>query len=300
MVVGLLSEHRILRPGFDEVGEPELNPLTVTWLGDLEDEVLSEASGLAASQRQRGIFFSINDSGNEPQLFALDLAGRNRGAWPVEYPGWHDFEDLSAFSWQGESYLAIADTGDNFYWRPHLTLLVIREPDLETMTPGSVITPEWQVQFRFPDGFRDIEGVAVDMEDEQFLLVSKRQVPPELFAVPLQADGIVTAGHVADLLIPQPTERDHREDPRWGYSRSMPTAFDISGRQAVIQTYKDAYLYRRGRGETWPDALAEPPQRVPLPHVHGLESVALVDGEILVTGERFEGTQRTGLFRAGD
>lgn len=298
LVTGFFGDSRRFRQDFSEPEPLEIQPATVTWAGDLENEVLSEASGLAVSHHNTGVFFSINDSGNEPRLFAFDEQGGDLGSWPITYPGFHDFEDLSAFELDGERYLVVADTGDNFYWRPTLTLLVIREPDMVVTPPETQITPEWSVFFSFPQGYRDIEGVAADEQNGEFLLVTKRQVPAELFAVPMKPEGTVIATHAGDLLIPQPTERDLREDPDWGYGRSMPTAFDISGRSAVIQTYKDAYVYQRRLGENWQEAFTRLPKRVALPQVHGLESVALSDDTVIVTGERHKGTQRSGLFFA--
>ena len=56
-----------------------------------------------------------------------------------------------------------------------------------------------------------------------------------------QGGDVVTAEPVVVLDgIPQPTERDLREDPSYGAYSSMPTAFDIHGRDAVVVTYKEA------------------------------------------------------------
>ena len=40
--------------------------------GQLEEEELVEASGLARSQRQPGLLWSINDGGSRPRIYALD------------------------------------------------------------------------------------------------------------------------------------------------------------------------------------------------------------------------------------
>ncbi|MEP7347434.1 MAG: hypothetical protein ABI877_19340, partial [Gemmatimonadaceae bacterium] len=42
---------------------------------------LVENSAAVMSASQPGIVFTINDSGNEPLLFALDDTGTDRGAW---------------------------------------------------------------------------------------------------------------------------------------------------------------------------------------------------------------------------
>ena len=44
---------------------------------------LVESSAAAQSFTQPGVLFTINDSGNDPLLFALDTSGADRGVWRV-------------------------------------------------------------------------------------------------------------------------------------------------------------------------------------------------------------------------
>ncbi len=271
----------------------------VVWTGELENEALTEASGLAVGRLNRDVLFSMNDSGHAPRLFAMSLSGADLGSWSVAYEGLHDFEDMAAFSWQGKNYLMIADTGDNFYWRPVLRLILIEEPDINSMTADTVLPVERLIEFSFADGYRDIEAVAVDPEASEVYLLSKRHVPPELFTLPLQAvEGVLTAKPVARVTgIPAPTARDLREDPDFGHYRSVPTAFDIRDRQALVVTYRDAYLFKRKRNESWAEAMVGLPLRVPLPDIYGLESGALGRDRIFVTGERRDQISRMGMYR---
>ena len=268
----------------------------ILWKGKLDNEQLSEASGLAYSPDQ-SVLFSVNDSGNPPELFALGLDGTDLGVWPVRYSDHHDFEDLARFELDGVSYLLIADTGDNFNWRPSLSLLVIAEPSLDTV--GQTLEPAWTIRFRFPQDYRDVEGVAVDEKEENIYLISKRRIPAEVFRIPLRPDEPVTAEPVARLRgIPKPTARDLREGDGYGIYKSCPTAMDMRGRSAMIVTYKEAYLYRRSFRQSWDDAFNELPVRIPLPEIHGLESVAFGASADLyhVTGERRDGVKPTDVF----
>ena len=49
----------------------------------LRSRRLNENSAALMSQRQPGVWFTINDSGNAPELFALDTLGASRGVWRV-------------------------------------------------------------------------------------------------------------------------------------------------------------------------------------------------------------------------
>ena len=297
---GLLG-NGLVESGTNRVKANELRVLSkpVLWMGKLESEDLPETSGLAAFSTEPNLLFAVNDSGNPPAIYALTLNGKEAGYWPIDYPSTHDFEDLAAFTVDGKSYLLVADTGDNLHWRPRLNILVFDAPDAETQ--GRTLNLAWQFSFNFPEGYRDVESVAVDAGENSIFLISKRNVPPEVFRLPLQpGDDVVTAEPVAVLDgIPRPTERDLREDPSDGAYSSMPTAFDIYRRDAVVMTYKEAYLYRRKLGQNWAEAFSGRPDRIRLPYTYGLESVAF-DSKgryFYVTGEREDGIGTADVFR---
>lgn len=274
---------------------------SVRWLGNIDDLSLDEASGLDVSTRDPDVLWAINDSGNEPRLFALSRRGANLGSWPVALPGLGDWEDLSSFTLDGESFLLIADVGDNFRWRRVLRLYVVREPQLSELADDTVLQVDRTIQFRYPDGPRDSEGVAVDSSTREILIVSKRVVPAEVYRLPLETpEGqIIRAERIALLTgIPQPTERDLYESSSFGEIRSWPTALDIHGDHAVIVTLKDAYLFERLAGQSWGDTFSGIPQRIALPRVGQQEAAAFSsDGrKIYTTIERSEGTDAAGIY----
>ena len=297
---GLLG-HTLVETGTERVESDALRVLAkpVLWMGKLESEDLPETSGLAAFDARPNLLFAVNDSGNPAVIYALTLDGKEAGHWPIDYPHSHDFEDLAAFSLGGKPYLLVADTGDNLHWRPRLNILVFNAPDSETV--GSALKLAWKFSFNFPEGYRDVEAVAVDVKSHSIYLISKRHNPPEIFRLPLQpSDEVVTAKPVVILDgIPRPTERDLREAPSYGAYSSMPTAFDINGRDAVVVTYKEAYLYRRKLGQSWPEAFSDTPDRIRLPYTYGLESVAFGSKGryFYVTGEREDGIGTADVFR---
>lgn len=290
-----------LESGTHRVRADELKVLSrpVLWMGKLESRDLAETSGLAASSTEPNLLFAVNDSGNPPGIYALTHNGKEAGHWPIDYPYTHDFEDLAAFTLDGKPYLLVADTGDNFHWRSRLNILVFDAPDAKT--EGGALKLAWEFSFNYPEGYRDVEAVAVDVGSNSIFLVSKRYVPPELFRLPLRPDDdLVTAKPVAVLDgIPGPTERDLQEDPSDGAYSSMPTAFDINGRDAVVVTYKEAYLYKRKLGQNWAEAFSGVPDRIRLPYTYGLESVAFDSGGryFYVTGEREDGIGTADVFR---
>ena len=72
----------------------------------------------------------------------------------------------------------------------------------------------------------------------------------------------------------------------------------MKGSIAVLITYRDAYLYERLRGESWPEAFATTPDRIALPDIYGLEAGALHarKNKLLIVGEREDGVGRSGVY----
>jgi hypothetical protein len=256
----------------------------VTWEGNVDNVLTTELSGLARSHRRQDLLWAINDSGGQPTLFALGSDGRDLGQVQVQSASNIDWEDLAAFELEGKPYLLIADVGDNFAWRPAVTLYVVPEPELTgARFSGASVEPTWVLRVRYADGPRDCEAVAVDAVARRVLLLSKRDVPARLYALPLveRKDAVRSLENllVARLAtavpgIPQPTNRDLLEDEIHGASRSMPTAMSVAPDRsaALVFTYKDVYRFARKAGEGWAQALSRVPERVEMPLLKALEA----------------------------
>lgn len=266
--------------------------------GSIEHPAVREASGMAVSRALPDALWVANDSGNDPVLYAINDRGEMIADVGVADVGNRDWEDLAAFRLDGVPYLLIADVGDNVARRTTCDLVVIRDPLLDR-SPGllpDAVSPAWTVTYRYPDGPRDCEAVAVDADRNQVLLLSKRNDPPELYTVPLRPDSVdvVVAERVGEApSIPPPTAGDLLQP--YGRFRSQPTGMDFlnAGRDLVVLTYKDAYLYRRADRENWSEVMARPPSVIRLPHpdtgVLPIREAVAVDpatGAIYVTSER--------------
>jgi hypothetical protein len=272
--------------------------------GNLERNDLSEASGIAASRLQDDLFWVVNDSGNGPILYAVGADGRDRGALPIEGAKNRDWEDIASYrvangsdgSGDARCYLVIADIGDNRSRRKKVTLYFVEEPVLrgDAFAEGSAAKVAFRQQLEFEDGPRDAEAIAVDPAGGEILIVSKRNVPAEVYSLPLPSvkggvtatDEVAVAKRIALLTIPQPTEEDLEEDFWQGRYRSQPTALDIEKgeRGAMILTYKNAYYYPRAAGESWGGARARAPARLKHPPLEQSEAGAFSrDGQSFFT-----------------
>lgn len=257
-------------------------------VGRLEHRDIVEASGLARSHRQDDLLWTVNDGGAPPTLYALGTDGSDRGTVRVRAARNVDWEDLASFERDGEAWLLIADIGDNMAERDHVTLYILREPDPST---DLVVEPDRRLAFSYPDGPRDAEAVAVDAAADAVYVLSKRTIPAEIYALPLESPGrsaAVVATRVGALTaLPQPSEEDVRlAEARYSW-HWQPTAMDISadGRSAAILTYDGVYLYGRGDAQSWPDALLAPPSSLELGDVREAEAITIVRDGLFVTVE---------------
>lgn len=259
------------------------------------DARVAEISGIAASRRDDELLWVHNDSHAGSVLFALGTDGRIRAEVAVEDGANTDWEDLAAFTLDGEPMLLIADTGDNGGLREELALVVVPEPELVAGEAVASVRPRWVLRFRWPDGPRDCEAVAVDVPAREVLLLSKKRVPAQLFRLPLAPPvdpaTIAVAEQIASIPgIPQPTAAELARDPGFWRYRGQVTAMDVSpdALHLVLLTYRDAYVYSRQPREAWRTALARAPRPLGLPRLPQAEAIAFdrAGRTIWLTSER--------------
>lgn len=280
-------------PGHQAMPAP-YRPAVLT--GYLANKALTEASGLAASRRNAGLLWALNDSGNGPYLYAVGTDGTDYGRMRLRDAENVDWEDLAAFRFKGRHYLLVADFGDNAARRNHCVFYVVPEPALPENGFGADAAVRWarRIVFRYADGPRDCESVAVDPRQGKIYWLTKRIDPPQLYALPLVPDSgeNPVAQKIADLVrlgeaaAGMPTSLLAGGGP---YSH-QPTAMDFSAdrRLALVLTYGAAFLFERRGSETWPAALARSPQVIRLPPLRQAEAAGFTfpPPAVVVTSER--------------
>ncbi len=217
---------------------------------------LREGSGVVTSARP-GVYWTHNDSGDQPFLYATDSAGRDLGRILVRGAGAIDWEDIDA----GPCVVApgrclyIGDIGDNRARRTHVTVYRVPEPAppvdaADTLRAVDVLD---SMVIRYPGGPRDAETVIVT-PDGQLLLVSKpREGRPRYYRTALDRGGPVTVTDGGPLAVSVSIPRGR-----------LVTGGAVSpdGRWVVLRTYVSLHFFRRDgsvlRAVTRPEGLPIP------------------------------------------
>lgn len=240
----------------------------------IKSQKIKEASGLAISSHSDDFLWTLNDSGGSSDLHLFGTDGSDHGKVTFTHIKNIDWEDLASFTLDGKNYLLVADVGDNGAARDTCTIHIVPEPKLPAAGQklDGLVAAAWHIVFRYEDGPRDCESVAVDIVDEKIILISKRTKPPEVYELPLRAP--VKRG----VLVARKTGHTAVDSPAASFIpfANQPTGMDISRDRshAAVVTYYGVFLFPRKAGETWAQALARKPASL---GPHGLpqaESIA--------------------------
>ena len=270
-------------------------------IGTLPD-ALRESSGVAVSRRQPGVLWSHNDSGDGPNLYAVDMSGRLLATITVANALARDWEDIALGPCPAgilrpdaprqEGCLYLADTGDNDRVREALTVYVVVEPHVESGAATHRPAPARSFHYRYPSGADDSEALAV-LPDGDITIVSKgRTGAIDFFS--LSAETVARAITSGDTIQARYSGNTGIEpDPASG---RLVTGAAVSpdGMTLAVRTYREVFFFglvRDGGDSHWRDLRrpcflgdAEPQG----------EAIDYLDGEtLLLTSERARGRPGT-------
>jgi hypothetical protein len=213
-------------------------PTSMTVTGRMTDRLLAEASGTAQSVANPGLFWTIGDSGNPPELLAVDSTGTLRGRVVIRGAVNVDWESVALGPCGQARCVYIADTGDNGERRSEVRLYRLVEPSLPA--DGATISRTAEsLGLRYPDHPHDVEATGV-APDGSILLVTKGR-SGSILAFTVPAGAWLGGGSViATLLDTLPVT------PRMGSGRAVTgLAMTPQGERVAVRTYREVYLFRR-------------------------------------------------------
>jgi hypothetical protein len=209
-----------LHPGGFLLGQADSGGLKASFLGQhpFQHQRLTESSALATSATQKDILWTLNDSDNPAELFAIDTLGRDRGVVRVEGAENVDWEAMARAHCGNADCLYVADVGDNRERRTSVRIYRIREP---LAGSDSVARPNAILTVTYPDKPHNVEAILVTAAQDVYLITKTSAEGPIVFRVPGSAWSRtdVQAQRIQTLSIPsnqagsfQVTDASLRED----------------------------------------------------------------------------------------
>lgn len=253
-----------------------------TLTGHLTDRRLAEASGAATSRTSPGLFWTIGDSANPPELLAIDTTGALRARFMLQGVPNVDWEAVSIGRCPAGTCVYVGDIGDNAERRSEVQIYRFSEPTVRDSELGTVTNVE-TLRIRYPHQSHDVEAMAVAPDGTIVLVTKGRSGGIVVYQVAAGSWGRqepVIATRVDSLPI----------TPHAGTGRMVTDmAIDSSGQMVVVRTYRDLFIFQRSAtGRLTPvracDILGREPQ--------GEGVTWLSDGRLLLVSER-------GFFQRG-
>jgi len=115
-------------------------------VGTMDHKLIRESSGIIASRRQSGVFWTHNDQGNKAALFAITREGKSLADFVVNTKN-EDWEDI-AIDDAGNLY--VAATGNNDLEKKEVSVLRLKEPDVASRTRKKSkleVTHAWRLAY---------------------------------------------------------------------------------------------------------------------------------------------------------
>lgn len=254
--------------------------------GKLELDELKEASGVTASKCQSDVFWTHNDSGDGPFLYAIDSKGNNLGVWQVAGAANVDWEDIaSTKDAAGKCSIFIGDIGNNKLARNDLKIYRVEEPAVDrsgtnrAQSSAAETTASQAMPFSYPDTGHNAEALIVTPDASKAYIVTKRKDgPSQIFKLNLIFSGDEQkAEKVGEISVP-------------AVPNGSITGGDISskGDRIVLCDYFAGYELQLPAGSTnLDDIWKQKPQRFDIGDHEAGEAVAYTpDGNVIAISEK--------------
>ena len=221
--------------------------------GLIENEDLSEASGLVVSRSNPDLIWSHNDSGDQTRLFLVGSKGDDRGVFKLTGIKNRDWEDIAIGPGpeDGKTYIYIGDIGDNVAQYREKTIYRMIEPDVSSVDEKITgeITGIETIRFEFPDGIRDAETLMLDPLSKDLYIISKREPKVGIYL----------------LEYPYSTTESNLLKKVGAMNLSNVVGGDISakGNEVLIKTYSAIYYWEKKGDKDIVSLLQTEPVRLP-------------------------------------
>lgn len=200
-------------------------------LVEVTNKKLDEVSGLAASSKNTGMLWTLNDSGNRAEVLLIDDRLNIRLTCTLANIINRDWEDISVGPGPeaGKNYIYVADIGDNMAIFPYKTIYRFEEPKFTEGTSQISITDFDRIVFQL-DVKKDTESLLVDPKTKNLYVISKREKPVYVYELkyPYSTTDTLTAQKIGSIPFGQIVAAD----------------FSPDGNEVLIKNYNNVFYWR--------------------------------------------------------
>jgi hypothetical protein len=215
-------------------------------LGRIDHKAIAESSGLAASRKHPGVYWTHNDSGNGPYVFAIRQDGHFLAEYPVASARNTDWEAIAA---DDQGHLFVADIGNNDLKRDRALVYRLGEPDPAAAPRGRgpALKVGQLIRLKYPDKPFDAESFFV-FQGKGYLVskvLTGRHAGVYRFDLAAAGADATTLEHVCDLPIRSPvTDAAISDDGKRLAVMTVtgPNLFQIDGDVAAAGKVTPAYV----------------------------------------------------------
>ncbi len=129
--------------------------------GRFRSPKISEPSGMVQSRKHPGVFWTHNDSGDRPRIFAVDAGGRLLSEVAIEGAKAIDWEDIAT---DDAGHLYLGDIGNNWSRRRDLTVYRVPEPDPDAGETAVRVDRAFRIRYPEQTAFPDLSRLNFDAE----------------------------------------------------------------------------------------------------------------------------------------
>lgn len=216
---------------------------------------LSEASGLAYSQKNPGFIWTHQDKNNDNRIFLLDVAtGETVASYRVSGTQNRDWEDIEIGPGPEADvpYLYVGDIGDNNQVYSSYRIFRFEEPEFNESHRGQIVTLDIefdQIDFTYPDKSHDVEALLIDPETLDIFLATKRDFVSMLFVLPYpqSSSESMQAIHAGDF----------------PFRGTTAGCFSRDGKEALIKNGEKIYFWQRKPGQQSVEMFSDTPELAP-------------------------------------
>lgn len=234
-------------------------------LGELDEDAIEEASGLAHSRTESQGIWVHNDSGNDPELFLISHKAQIMKTYLLEGIENRDWEDICIGPGpeDGLNYIYLGEIGDNLTIHNTKYIYRFREPAFQ---PGQshetdTIKNIDAITIQYPGSTQNAEAMMIDPLEKDIYIIAKNQDEPAIYLLPFEEQN--TQG--TKVLEKKGVLNIKSESPA-----DLITAADISpdGMEILVKTYGAILYWKRDSSQTsisdllqtTPDSIAYVPE----------------------------------------